>query len=230
METGMSNPAFNSFLDIFAAPNAVFDRIREKSISPWMPFLLMVILSTAVYGWYFMTVDMYQFMETSMSISGQEISTADFEAMMQTESIIRGVSIGSAAIGMVVVYLLLALFYFLAATLIAEEKLSFGQFFSVVAWASLPGLLGLLSVALTYALSSDFAYITQLDKTSLSSLLGMSLDSANFDLAAGVSVGAVWSYVLYGMGFARVTRCGVVTAIIVGLIPPAIQFGLTYLF
>jgi hypothetical protein len=224
----MSNLAIASLLDVFAAPKLVFDRIREKTISPWIPFLLLLILSTAIYGWYFMTVDMYQFMETSMTISGQEIDRAGFEEIMKTENIIRWVSVASAAIGIIVVFLIMALFFFLAATLIAEEKLRFGQFFSLVSWGSLPSLISLLSVVVSYALASDFIYLGLLDKTALSSLLGMSIESANFDIASAVSVGAIWSFVLYGYGFARITRCGVTAAVIVGLIPPAIQYGLTY--
>jgi hypothetical protein len=78
-------------------------------------------------------------------------------------------------------------------------------------------------------MATEYVYVAFLDKTTLASLMGMGLDHANFDIASSLSVSVIWSYVLYGLGFARITRCSATTAVVVGLIPPAIQFGLTYL-
>ncbi|MDX1474898.1 MAG: YIP1 family protein [Reinekea sp.] len=224
----MSNPTMNSFLDIFAAPNNVFDRIRDKTLSAWLPLVIILVATIAVFGWYFMTVDMFQFMETSMQMSGQTPTNEELDAVMQGESVIRIISVASAGIGSLVVYLILALFFFLAATLIAEEKFSYGQFLSIVSWGSLPGLITILSAAITYALANDFIYVTSLDMTSLASLLGMQMDAPNYDVASGLSLGSIWTYVLYGMGFIRLTRCSISTGVIVAIIPPALQYGLTY--
>jgi hypothetical protein len=224
----MSNATIQSFIDTFAAPNLVFDRIKDKSISAWIPLILMIVLTFVIFGWYFMTVDMYQFMETSMSISGQEMADAEFEVMMQQEQVIRIMSVVSAGIGTLVIYLILALFYFLAATLIAEEKFGYGQFLSVISWAGLPALISFLSITISLVLAEGFVYVAFLDKTALSSLLGMTLEDPNFNLASQLNIATIWSYSLYGIGFARLTRCSAVTATIVALIPPAIQFSLAY--
>jgi hypothetical protein len=54
----MASPKLTSLLDIFAAPNQVFDRIRNFAISFWLPLVVMVVAMVAVTGWYFLTVDM----------------------------------------------------------------------------------------------------------------------------------------------------------------------------
>jgi len=126
----MSSLTLNSFVDTFASPNAVFDRIREKTISSWAPFILVLLATLGVMTWYFMTIDMYAFMETSMAVSGREVPQADFEKMMSNESVMRIGSSATIAITFGVMYLVLALFFFLAATLVAEEKYTFGQFFA----------------------------------------------------------------------------------------------------
>lgn len=226
----MSTLAANSLLDIFASPLQVFQRIREKSISAWWPLLILLGATTAVYGWYFMSVDLYQFMETSMVISGQTPAPEEMDAIMQGASVIRIVSLVSASVGSLVMFLLLALFFFLAATLIAEEKFSYGQFLSLIAWSSLPAMITLLSTGVTYGLADGFVYLTELDKTSLASLLGMSLEQSNYDLASNVTIANIWSYVLFGVGFSILTRSSAVASTIVALIPPVLHFGLVYLF
>ena len=226
----MSSSTANSFLDIFASPIQVFDRIREKQLSAWLPLLTLVVLATALMAWYMMSVDLYQFMETSMTLGGRTPTSDELDTVLQQGNILRIVTIATSGIGSIVVYLLLALFFFLAGLVVAEEKISYGQFLSVVAWGSLPSLISALSSVVSMIIANDFVFITALDKTSLASILGMTIDSNYYDIASIVSIGTVWSYVLYGVGFAIVTRSSVMTGSIVGVIPPAIHFGLIYLF
>ena len=226
----MSSSTANSFLDIFASPMQLFHRIREKQLSAWLPLLTLVVLSTALMAWYMMSVDLYQFMETSMILGGRTPTSDELDTVLQQGNILRIVTIATSGIGSIVVYLLLALFFFLAGLVVAEEKISYGQFLSVVAWGSLPGLISALSSVVSMIIAHDFVFITALDKTSLASMLGMTMDSDYYDIASIVSIGTVWSYLLYGVGFAIVTRSSVMTGSIVGVIPPAIHFGLIYLF
>lgn len=223
----MSQNVVNSLLDVFASPLVVFNRIKDKTLSAWIPLLLIVGLSAAVTTWYFLTIDLYQFMEVSMLMSGQEASPAELDQILKAESIIR---ISSAAIGSLsslVIYLVLALYFFLISLLVAEDKTSFGQWLSVIAWGSLPSLLSLLSIGVSYALIiPEFALIQSLDKTSVAALLGLNWNDAYFNMLSTATVGAIWSYVLYGVGFKVLTRCKTATAVIVGLVPVLIQFGL----
>jgi hypothetical protein len=92
----------------------------------------------------------------------------------------------------------------------------------------LPGLVSTLSMAVSYAVSPDYVFLNLLDKTNLASLMGLAIGDANFALYASVSIGAIWSYLLYGLGFARITGSAAVTATLVGLVPPAVQFSLIY--
>lgn len=225
----MSITTRSALLDVFAAPHQVFLTIRDKALSPLWPLVILIISTLVVFGWYFMTVDLYPFMETSMLIAGQSTTPEELDAMLQNEAAIRIASLVSAGVGSLVVYLVIALYFFLAVTLIAEEKFSYGQCLSLVAWGSMPGLISLLSSAISYGLANGFVYLTDIDKTSLASLLNMTYESENFDLATALTVGNLWAYVLYGFGFVVITRCSTTTAVIVGLIPPLLHFGLTYL-
>lgn len=225
----MANASLTSMVDIFAAPNQVFDKIREKSISPWPAFFVVFVLAATVYGWYFLTADMYQYLEASMLAAGQVVNPEELNLMVQQESLIRYASAVTSPLTILFMYLILALLFFLAAMLVAEEKLRYGQFFTLVAWANMPTLLSLLSSGLSYGISDGFIWLGALDKTSLANLLSMDITAANYDVASTLTAAVIWSYVLMAMGFARITRCSAVTATIVGIIPPVIQFGLTYL-
>ena len=224
----MASLGFTSFVDIFASPQLVFERIRAKSLSFWAPLSVLLIVLTAFMVWYFMTIDIRAYMETTFVLSGQEVAPEQLEAVMANLQMVRIVSPITAPLVSLFIYVLLATFFFLAATLVAEEKFSFGQFFTLVCWASLPALLSTLSMAVSYAVSPDFVFISLLDKTNLASLLGMAVGDANFSTYASLSIGAIWSYLLYAFGFAYITGSSAATATMVGLIPPAVQFALTY--
>ena len=217
-----------SFVDIFLSPQLVFDRIRTKSLPFWPPLLVIIAVLSSFMAWYFMTVDMNAYMETTLVLADQEMTPEAFDAALATANVVRIISPIAAPLMSLVIYLILASFFFLAATLVAEEKFRFGQFFTLVCWASLPGLLSTLSMAVSYAASSDFVFINLLDKTNLASLKGLAIGDANFALYASVSIGAIWSYLLYGLGFARLTGSSAMTATLVALVPPLVQFSLTY--
>jgi hypothetical protein len=223
----VSQNTINSFVDIFVTPTVVFNRIKEKSIAPWWPLLLMVGSSAAITIWYFLSVDLYQFMEVSMLMSGQEPSPAELDQILQAETDIR---ISSAAIGsvsFVIIYLILALYFFLVAMLVAEDKIAYGRWMSVIAWGSLPSLLSVISMGVSYALTvPEFALMQSLDKTSLASVMGLTWEDGHFNVLSTITIGALWSYALYGVGFKALSRCSVTTAVVVGLIPPVLQFGL----
>jgi len=158
------------FVDIFSSPQLVFDRIRAKSLPFWPPLLVVIAVLPAFLAWYFMTVDMSAYMETTLVLADQEMTPEAFDAAMATANIVRIISPIAAPLISLFSYLILATFFFLAATLVAEEKFRFGQFFTLVCWASLPGLLSTLSMAVSYAASPDYVFLNQLDKTNLASL------------------------------------------------------------
>jgi hypothetical protein len=227
-ELYMPSLGSTSFVDIFSSPQLVFDRIRAKSLPFWPPLLVIVAVLSAFMAWYFMTVDMNAYMETTLVLADQEMTPEAFDAAMATANIVRIISPIAAPLVSLLIYLILATFFFLAATLVAEEKFRFGQFFTLVCWASLPGLVSTLSMAVSYAVSPDYVFLNLLDKTNLASLMGLAIGDATFALYASVSIGAIWSYLLYGLGFARITGSAAVTATLVGLVPPAVQFSLIY--
>ncbi len=167
-------------------------------------------------------------METTFEMSGREVTTVEFEAIMAQESIMRIISSITVPIFGLVIFLILALYFFLAASVVAEEKHSYGQMLTLISWASLPALLSYLSMALSYATANDYIFLASLDKTSVASLLQTPLNSDLFALYSSLTVASIWSFILYAIGFARITRSSLVTASIVGAIPAAIQYGLAY--
>ena len=222
--------SIKSLVDIIAVPSQVFDRIHKHQLSAWLPLTVLLVAIAAVYSWYFFTIDLYSFMETSMQTAGHEVVPEELEVILKQESVIRIASVASAVIFSALIYLLVAFYYYLAATLVAEEKLSFRLLLALVCWASVPHLLSVISFAASYALSSDYVYLSLLDKTSLANILGLGLTTPHFDLYSAITIGSIWSYALSGYGFFRLVRCSVITAIIVAIIPALLQFGLVYLF
>ncbi len=224
----MSDVGLKSLLDVFATPSFVFDRIHNRQLSAWFPFILLLVFTAIVFGWYFFSVDMYSFLESSLIHQGQKVVPEDLEITLQQEDIIRWVSVGGTVLGTIIFYLIIALYFFLAATLVAEEKLMFKQLFALICWASIPGLITLLSMAVSYSLSTEYVYFSALDKTNLASLLGINFTDKSYDFYSTISVASIWCYTLYGYGFYRLVRCSIVSAVVVAVIPAAIHLGLAY--
>ncbi|MDN3649887.1 YIP1 family protein [Reinekea marina] len=221
----MSN--LNSLVDTFASPVVVFNRIKENTLSAWIPLLILVAATAGVSFWYFLSIDLYQFMEASMIMSGQEVNPEELSQILQAEAIIRWSSASIGAVATLVVYLIIALYFFLMSMLVAEDKIGFGRWMAVVAWGSLPSLISLISIAVSYAMvTPGFELFQALDKTSVASIMGLSFDDANFNVLSTLTLGTVWAYVLYGLGFKVLTRCKPITAVVVGVVPALIQFGL----
>lgn len=222
--------SLQAWVNVIAAPTQVFDPIRDKKLSAWFPFFILLLVIGAMSGWYFFTADMYQFMETSMVMSGQEVNPQELDLILQNEMIIRVSSVIGGVVGSIVIWLLLALFFFLTALLVAEQKLSFGQFFSMVIWASVPMLFTYISMAVSYNMAlPEFVLFQTLDKLSFANLLGYGPEDVYFNVLASLSPITLWTYALLGLGFAHITQCKAITATIVTLIPFFVQYGLLVL-
>lgn len=221
-------PAFG---DIITQPSIVFDRIKTNELKAWSALILILVSSLVVIGWYFMTTDILRYLVESSIQAGKELTDEQLDAIRGQESMIQVSSIVSVGVSQLVMLLLIALYLFLVATIAAEERITYGQWVSLSAWAGLPTLLGLISMAVTYAMSSEsYVNLLELNKTSLNNLLlHLNADQAGFSVANSLSLGGIWSWVLYALGYNHITNSHTATGFSIIAVPILIIYSVIFM-
>ena len=217
--------------DIFVQPTAVFAAIKNGRLSALIALLLLLTATVGIFGWYFMTVDIERFVLSAALQSGQVITPAQLNAIKGQATVIRMTSIVGGVISQIVLVFLLALYLFLVATVTSEIRVTYSQWLSLVAWSGLPALIGLLSMGAAYAVSQGtFVSIEALNQTTLNNVLfHLGPGDSGYALANAVSVGGLWSWVLYTLGFSYLTGGSRVVAALVLAVPVVALLGLLLL-
>lgn len=219
--------SLQAIVDTFTAPTQAFARVREREVSAWPPFLLVLLSVVVVTTWYFTTIDPRQFMAEQMALSGQQMSPE--ELAMASEQMAKFLPFSGImpAVFLVLYYAIAALYLHLVAMVATEAELKYSRWFSAVSYAFLPSLIAMITVAVSYALAGD-SYIgfDKLDQTSLNNLifnLPMSNPWAGFLNA--LSLTNLWTMVLLIVGYKTLTQGSWAGAAATVLIPILVIFG-----
>jgi len=144
-------------LNIYLDPGKVFAELKEKPIW-WLPLLILIVFNIVLMLCYFSSVDPdwfseRQWQQVEAQQIGRDFSAAQIEQMRRFLPSARTAGYIAAVttpVFIVIVMLVSALYYWLAGK-ITGSAVSYKQGFTLAAWASMPGALGVL-VALIGAL------------------------------------------------------------------------------
>lgn len=219
-------------IDILLEPGKVFTALREKP-SFVLPLLLMAGLSAAMLLVYFSRVDSAWFIDHALAASGQEMSASEAEQarkMMPSARVQGYIGAPFAAVGVVVVSLVIALYYMLAAK-VTGATVSFKHGLALTAWCGVPMLIGIVVSLVGAFLMTPQTTIESLSLTRVDPLLvqlppthAWSTFAKNFDLLQ------FWSLFLGALGWRTWTRAGWLQSIVVVAIPSVVTYGIMALF
>ncbi|MGZ8291187.1 MAG: YIP1 family protein, partial [Telluria sp.] len=203
-----------------------FASIRERSHT-WLPLLAVMIGTALMFYWYFQTVDSAWLMNHTLA-SQPDLTEAQREAAqsMMSPSTMGWMSIGGVLVGTPLVYAVYALYYLLAGKFLGSD-ISFGKWFALTAWISLPRLLVLPLMAMQIMTSGGQVPMEDLTMTSLNFLvfhLPMSHPWAG--LLSNIDLTLVWTVVLSVIGLRVWTNRSLATCITVTLLPLVVIYGL----
>jgi hypothetical protein len=224
--------AMSHLIDILLEPGKVFTALREKPTFV-LPLLLMGGLSAAMILVYFSRVDSAWFIDHALAASGKEMSPSELEQtrkMMPSAQVQGYFGAPFAVIGVVVVSLVIALYYMLAAK-VTGAAVSFKQGLALTAWCGIPMLIGMLIALVGAFLMSPQTPLESLSLTRVDPLLvqlppthDWSSFAKNFDLLQ------FWSLFLGALGWRTWTRASWLQSIIVVAIPSVVTYGIMALF
>jgi hypothetical protein len=214
-------------VDIYLDPAKAFAAEKEKPTF-LLPLAIMVAVSAAMILVYFLRVDPAWYQDFQFSMMAQEMTAAEIaqaKAFMPSARTQGYIGAASVAIVIPIMYLVIALYYFLAGK-IAGAGLGFRHGLSLAAWGAMPTVLGAvvgLVGALTMApqTAQHTLMLTRIDPL----LVQLPFDHALSGLAKGFDLLGLWSIALGAIGWKAFTRSGWGASVFVAALPSVVIFG-----
>ncbi|WP_119395202.1 YIP1 family protein [Salinibius halmophilus] len=215
-------PLLSSLLDVFIAPNKVMSQVVKGGYGWWLPTLILMIAMAAPLILHPLSMTSGQYVEMQveqLEAMGQEVTsdvvagiqmTADFAVWMNLVGIII----------FPIVFVISALYYWLAGLVVAEDRPKFSMAYNLTVWSMMPvvftSLLQVINIQLSGAPLNQF----ELDPTTFSNLLALPMETYAGALAATLNPFSIWAMVLAFLGFRYLNGGGTVSAVIVAFVLP----------
>lgn len=222
--------AFSTLLNIFIEPKKALEDIRGHAGWLWYPLLLAVGALVITFVYYYGTTDWDVIRQQQADILNTYNLTRDqinqSLANLTRTKLILQTGIG-VTIFIVLIYLIQALYLFLAAKVTGAEVQGYGAWLNFTAWTYFPSFLGSLA-----ALAANIAYGNQstfaaLDVTSLNTLIfKLPIDNTWFALANSLHLALFWTFALMAVGFAAWTKKSIGKSATIVLAPHVLIYGI----
>ena len=210
--------------NILTAPSLAFAAIKERP-NPWLPLLLLMTGVFLQQFMYLQVVDFPWLMDQQLQQAGnmteaQRAQTVDAMTSLPASAIGAAQGIGGA-LTILIIYALFALYY-TAVSFATNDGHKFKQWLALIAWCSLPGLLGIIASLVNLQVTDGrFLLPTQLNPLSFGSLLGVDQQGATvletYLMALDVTV--LWSLVLTILGYQAFTNRSTAASALIVLAP-----------
>ena len=212
--------------NVILAPSPTFARLKDKP-RPFIPLLVLILLTLAVSCWYVSSLDFAWFREHMLAAQGPMKPEAR-AAMAQflTPKTMMWSSGAGAVLGTPLICAIVALYYLLAGKVI-DAPLGFGKWFGFAVWTSVPRLLTIPLSALQIVTSHGRLAPEDLNMASLNYLVfHLPVTHPWASLVGSIDLTMFWSIVLAVLGLKTWTGRSTTTCVTVALLPYAIIYGL----
>jgi hypothetical protein len=199
--------------NIFSAPSKTFNDIRDHSRSWWMPFLIMVVISYALFAAITAKIGWAQVAENAIHMNAkaeERLAQAPPEQRETTMKITQYSMEGGFAAVPVLLVIIVAL-----GSLVLWGTINFGfggkaKYGSVLAvwmYAGLPGVIKSLlgTIVIFTGIAPESFNLANFAPTSAGAFLNpLETNAALYTLASAIDITSIWSFVLLGIGIAIV--------------------------
>lgn len=215
----------NTMVTMFTEPGRAFAAVEQRSMV-WLPLLLVIGASVALFFWYFQAVDFGWLQERMLAVI-PDAEGREAAKKFMTKNMMQSSTIGGALISFPIMYSLIAL-YFLIVAKVKNLDLGFTKWFTFVSWASLPTLLLLPLGAMQILLANNGQLgLDQLNPVTLNQLFfHIEMGKPWASLLDSINVTSVWTAVLMVVGFQTWSKFSRAASIITVAIPYALIYGI----
>jgi hypothetical protein len=222
--------------DVFMQPSEVFKALSLKENWSWLPFILVIVISSLPAYLYFDMVDYNWYVDTQIALSMPDASPAELENMRPAygsgKSAAMFALIG-APLYLIIVSAVLALYFTLVTRNDEKSIHSFFDWYGAQWWFMMPTLIAsAISLALILLLVDPGSRVSQslLSPTSLSYLLSIPTSSKWFTFMSYLRIDAVWSIYLGAVCLQQWTNFNRKKSIIFSAIPTLIVLTIALLW
>ncbi|KQV54264.1 MULTISPECIES: YIP1 family protein [unclassified Duganella] len=215
--------AFAQLTQVFYEPAAAFAALKERPRA-WLPLFLLYLAGIGIVVWYFQAVD-WDWMRVASLPPDMPAEQREAAAHAMSRGMMMGFGIAGVVIGTLVIFSLYGFYYWLAGKL-AGMELGFKSGFALVAWASLPSLIGVPLMALQIATSKGQLALENADMLSLNFLLVHAAPHTPWvGIASALKVTDIWVIVLSTIGLRTWTGKSTTTCAIIAALPYVLIYG-----
>jgi hypothetical protein len=219
-------------LDIFLAPNNVFEKIKQIKKWSWLALLILLVATISSIVGFYSNMSSDWLMEQQLLHAG-EIAPSEKEVVMdmmaQTIEYIGLIGSVFSSIFLIFICVASAGYLVLVSKFSDNERdFQFGDWFGFSVWSQMPVLINLLGFVFLYATSAtpdlplvlpNYASINQL-------FLGLVPGDSFFNLAENVNLFYLWSIGLVAYGLNYCCNMSLLKATFFSLLPYLVVFGL----
>lgn len=221
-------------VDIFVAPSDALDAAREHGRWLWAPLLITLAAALAFWVWYYQTVDFAWFRDQTLALSGRKLTAEQIKQAGQfmTPGYFLGISAIGAIISVFVIYAVQAAYLLVVSHVLEAGETTFGQWFSLTAWALFPGFLAIVAMAIAYASSGSSEVMpADLNILSVNTLLfHAQFGDPTFSVLSSITLTRLWAIGLLTYGVMRWLHRSVASALLIVAGPYVVIYAvwLTY--
>lgn len=211
----------NNFVDILAAPNQAFTRLKDKP-SWFVPWLVIALLLVTVQIGSFSLIDSEYLLDQLVEQSLQPgVSESDLRASMQgvvdNKTALMVSSSLAVSIGMLLVFAITAGYLYLISKF-SDHDITYRTWYSLIAWCSVPTIFTAMTAWIVILSSGGLIDLTALAPLNLNNLLFRS--EGDFSgLLTAFDLMAIWGVILIVLGYKNFTSTSTLNASIVVLTP-----------
>jgi hypothetical protein len=219
-------------INIFLEPGKVFAALKEKPTF-LVPALLAAVLTALAATLYFLNVDAEWFASQQLQAMAGEMSKAELEQMGRMMPGARTMAWFTAPMVLLTValsYVVFAFYYWLAGK-VTGNAMSYRQGLALVAWSSMPMVIGAVLALVAVFTSSPQSTFESMQLLSIDPLLvQLPMDHDWSRLAKSFSLLNFWVWFLGALGWKTWFRTGWGQALAVVLLPSILIYGGMALF
>jgi hypothetical protein len=227
----MSANPFQACLDTILSPTVAFDTIKEKKGWSWLPFIILLTSTFALFLYYFNTVDFTWLKEQMLNQAAASKPMTDDElkaiaGFYEKDTMLWTTAIGGT-LGFVVINMLTAIYYHIATKVTAGSEYKFTQWYAFTWWASFPTIVSVFLSALVITFAADgMVSMQDLQPTSFNSLL-FSVEASNawFSLLEAINLFSFWMIAVTAIGLRSWLNIDSKKALIIAAAPQIFIFG-----
>lgn len=223
-----SKSAVSGLVDIITDPSKALIAADREPKRLWLPFILAMIVPAILSVYYFSIVDMdwmFQQMQAAASVQGQELP--DEMRDFFSSSIMMGGAVGASIVMAVLVTSISALYLLIVAKFSSEDKRSFGKWFSLSAWVSVPSTLAALLMIIYFAtMGNSQMGLEDISFFSANSLFAHYPEGSNeASFFGGITPFLFWSIGLLALGIKVWTGRTYAKSLLIAALPYVVVFG-----